>query len=78
MSQDPVKTIDPIVRAVMQDLDQRSVVGFTKYGTTLARKDLALRDWLQHAYEETLDQANYLKRAIIELDNIKQQKDDPY
>ncbi|WP_281277048.1 hypothetical protein [Mesorhizobium loti] len=24
---------------------------------------------MQHAYEETLDQANYLKRAIIEIDN---------
>ena len=27
-----------------------------------------LRAWLQHAYEETLDAANYLKCAITELD----------
>jgi hypothetical protein len=26
------------------------------------------RDWLNHAYEECLDQANYLKRSIMEID----------
>ena len=59
---------DPIVEAVRADLLQRSQLGIAKYGTTLARTDLSLRDWLQHAYEETLDQANYLKRAIMEID----------
>lgn len=44
-------------------------MGFKKYGTTLERTDLSLKDWLQHAYEECLDQANYLKRAIVELEN---------
>ena len=58
---------DPIVEAVRADLLRRSQVGIAKYGVTLARKDLSLRDWLQHAYEETLDQANYLKRAIREF-----------
>lgn len=43
--------------------------GFAKkYGVTLERTDLNLRDWLQHAYEECLDQANYLKRSIVEID----------
>lgn len=64
-------TIDKTVEAVRKDLLDRSIVGIQKYGTTLDRKDLSLRDWLQHAYEETLDQANYLKRAIIEIDNEK-------
>ena len=63
--------LDPIVEAVRDDLLQRSQVGISKYGVTLARDDLSLRDWLQHAYEETLDQANYLKRAIVEIDNAK-------
>ena len=58
---------DPVVEAVRADLLQRSQVGIAKYGATLTRTDLSLRDWLQHAYEETLDQANYLKRAIIEI-----------
>lgn len=59
---------DPVVDAVCADLQGRSALGQAKYGTTLARTDLNLRDWLQHAYEECLDQANYLKRSIMELD----------
>ena len=61
--------VDQVVEAVREDLLQRSRLGIAKYGVTLDRTDLNLRDWLQHAYEETLDQANYLKRAIVELDN---------
>jgi hypothetical protein len=59
---------DQVVAAVRADLLSRSEMGIAKYGVTLDRTDLNLRDWLQHAYEETLDQANYLKRAIIEID----------
>lgn len=66
--------VDNIVEAVRQDLLQRSQVGIKKYNTTLDRTDLSLKDWLQHAYEETLDQANYLKRAIVELE-IKETQD---
>lgn len=61
-------TRDKVVMAVMSDLNRRSEVGIKKYNTTLERTDLELRDWLQHAYEECLDQANYLKRAIMELE----------
>lgn len=62
-------TKDKIVLQVMNDLNDRSRVGVDKYGVTLEREDLNLKDWLQHAYEECLDQANYLKRAIIEIEN---------
>jgi len=58
---------DNIVNEVRKDLLDRSQVGIKKYGVTLDRTDLDLKDWLQHAYEECLDQANYLKRAIVEL-----------
>ena len=61
--------IDKVVEAVREDLLQRSQVGIKKYHTTLDRKDISLRDWLQHAYEECLDQANYLKRAILKIDS---------
>ena len=61
-------TTDKVVLAVKSDLNRRSEVGIKKYNTTLERTDLELRDWLQHAYEECLDQANYLKRSIMELD----------
>lgn len=48
----------------------RQRAGIAKYGMTVADNPLALRDWLQHALEEVLDQAVYLKRAINELDSI--------
>lgn len=59
---------DQVVEAVRKDLLERSQVGIKKYGVTLERGDLSLKDWLQHAYEETLDQANYLKRAILQIE----------
>lgn len=36
--------------------------------TTVAENPLPLRQWLQHALEEALDQAVYLQRAIEELE----------
>lgn len=53
--------------AVCRDIEARQQVGIGKYGTTVADNPLTLRQWLQHAYEETLDQAVYLRRAIDEL-----------
>ena len=61
---------DPVVNAVCADLQSRSHVGIVKYGTTLYENMGDLRYWLNHAYEETLDKANYLKRAIMEIDRI--------
>lgn len=58
---------DRVVEAVRRDLLDRSRVGMEKYGRGLTRTDLSLADWLQHAYEEALDLANYLKRAIMEV-----------
>lgn len=53
---------------VCRDIAERQQRGIVKYGTTVAENPLPLRDWLQHAYEETLDKAVYLKRAIAEMD----------
>jgi hypothetical protein len=58
---------DTVVEQVRKDLIERSKVGIEKYNTTLDRTDIDLKGWLQHAYEETLDKALYLKRAIREL-----------
>jgi hypothetical protein len=44
-------------------------MGTVKYGQTVAENPLKLKEWLQHALEESLDQAIYLQRAIEELDN---------
>ena len=53
--------------SVCSDIADRQQRGIAKYGMTVADNPLPLRDWLQHAYEETLDKAIYLKRAIQEL-----------
>lgn len=57
-------TLDGVIR----DMIDREELGLEKYGTTVDRRDLSLRDWLQHAYEESLDKSLYLKAAIRELD----------
>lgn len=53
---------------VCADIAQRQAKGVAKYGVTVTNNPLTLREWLQHAYEECLDQAVYLKRAIEEMD----------
>ena len=50
------------------EIARRQEHGIAKYGTTVADNPLVLRQWLQHAYEETLDKAIYLRRAIAEID----------
>lgn len=64
MLDDRFDTTDSIVEKVRSDLLIRSQRGISKYGTTLDRKDLTRKEWLQHAYEEALDLANYLKKLI--------------
>lgn len=53
---------------VCADITRRQAHGIAKYGTTVAANPLSLRQWLQHAYEESLDQSVYLRRAIAEID----------
>lgn len=57
--------------AVCEDIARRQAFGIAKYGMTVANNPIALRAWLQHAYEEILDQAVYLKRAMEEMDKIE-------
>lgn len=53
---------DSIVFDVIKDVANRAEVGLKKYNTTMDRTDLIASDWVQHAYEEALDMAVYLKR----------------
>ena len=46
---------------VCEEIALRQQKGINKYGTTVADNNLSLREWLQHALEETLDQAVYLQ-----------------
>jgi hypothetical protein len=59
---------------VCQDIATRQAKGIAKYGTTVLDNPLSLRQWVQHAYEECLDQAVYLRRIIHEIDREKTPK----
>jgi hypothetical protein len=52
---------------VCSDIAERQRKGIEKYGVTVADNSLTHKEWLQHAYEEALDHAIYLKRAMKEL-----------
>jgi len=53
-----------ILYSIIDDLLIREDKGLKEYGTTMDRTDLSEEDWLQHAYEEALDLAIYLKKII--------------
>ena len=56
---------DSIVDSVVQKFLQRSAFGQAKYGVTLDRTDLQIKDWIQHMQEELMD-------AILYLEKLKQ------
>lgn len=55
-----------ILTLVIDDMTKREVRGIKKYEATLDRKDVSFDEWLNHAYEEALDFALYLKKIIDE------------
>jgi hypothetical protein len=61
------ETRDVVVASVRQDLLNRSNLGLKKYGMALNENQIDHVARLQHAYEEALDLANYLKWSILKL-----------
>jgi hypothetical protein len=53
---------------VCRDIAERQKFGINKYGTTVADNPLSLRQWLEHAYMESLDLPIYLRRAMAQID----------
>lgn len=72
---DPASYLSGTELRVCRLIAERQMRGIEKYGTTVSSNPLTLRDWLQHALEESLDHAIYLKRAIEELDRRAEGKD---
>jgi len=60
---------DTITTEVMKDLKLRADRGLQKYNTTLEQNNY--QNMLQHAYEEALDLAQYLKKEITTLNTIQ-------
>lgn len=57
---------------VCADIRSRQKLGLNKYKTTVANNPLSLYQWLNHAYEETLDKAIYLRRAMQEIEKTSE------
>jgi len=53
-----------ILYNIINDLFEREEKGLKEYLTTMDRTDLTELEWLQHAYEESLDLSIYLKKLI--------------
>jgi hypothetical protein len=58
---------DSVVYRIAQLLKTRSETGIRKYGTTLDRTDLSVKQWIDHAIEEALDHALYLEKLKSQL-----------
>lgn len=48
---------------VCEDIQKRAVLGRAKYGRSVRDNPLTREQWMQHAYEEALDFAVYMRRA---------------
>ena len=62
-------TKDQITLSVINDLESRAKRGLEKYNTTLDENNH--QNMLQHAYEEALDMAQYLKKEITTLSTVQ-------
>jgi hypothetical protein len=58
---------DTVVYRIASLLRSRSETGIRKYGTTLDRTDLEVKQWIDHAIDESLDHALYLMKLKDEL-----------
>ena len=58
---------DPAAKMIANDIMARQQLGIAKYGMTMANNPLSFYEWLQHAYEEQLDNLVYLKRAMQQM-----------
>ena len=61
-------------KLVCKDIRKRQEVGLPKYGVTVAENPLNQRQWTQHAYEEAMDLAIYLRRSLQEMDKKAKKK----
>ena len=64
--------MDKIVHQLIIKYLNRSYEGQKKYGTTLDRNDLLLRDWMKHLQEELMDASLYLEKLMTVIDTLEE------
>ena len=47
---------------VIRMIQERAMAGELKYGTSMERGDLSIKEWLTHLQEELLDGAVYIQK----------------
>ena len=57
-----IEETDSVVRGVIEMFLERAAIGKNKYGVTLDRQDLSVKDWISHAQEELMDAILYLQK----------------
>ena len=63
---------------VCQDIARRQKLGLAKYGVSLEQNPLGLLSWLQHSYEEKVDDLLYTRRAMEEVKVMLQALEDDH
>ena len=61
---------DTVVKSVVDKYQERSEIGKLKYGKTLDRKDLSMREWLTHLQEELMDATLYVEKLLKEIQSL--------
>lgn len=51
-------------------LQERADFGLSKYGVSMERDDLSVKEWLKHTRDELMDAVVYLTRLIGDYDDI--------
>ena len=59
-----------IEEKVIAEIRERARKGEAKYGTTMDRTDLSIKEWMQHLKEELLDGVIYTQKIIEYLNLI--------
>ena len=65
---------DKIIQQVVDKFQQRSDVGYKKYGVTLHDDEPNIQKWLTHLQEELMDAINYIEKLKMTLGEELQEK----
>ena len=75
---------DKVIQDVVEKFQERSDVGYKKYGVTLHDDEPSLHKWLNHLQEELMDAVNYIQKLKMETSDALEEKllmdhlEDPY
>ena len=65
---------DKVIQDVVNKFQERSDVGYKKYGVTLHDDEPNLHKWLNHLQEELMDAVNYIQKLKMETSDALEEK----